>query len=81
MRYRISNFEFPVSASVFGGIKKWQFHRERLHVHARVTVARMMRFVYQIFQHAPNVQSPSFPTGFVPSVAPIGEKYSTKKKI
>ena len=81
MRYRLSNFEFPVSASVFGGIKKWQFHKEKLHVHARVIVARMMRFVYRIFQHALNVQSPSLPTGFVPSVVPIGEKYSMKKKI
>ena len=81
MRYLISNFQFPVSASVFGGIKKWQFHREKLHVHAEVIVARMMRFVYLIFQHAPNVQSPSLPTGFVPSVVPIGEKYSMKKKI
>jgi len=81
MRYRISNFEFPVSASVFGGIKKWQFHKEKLHVHARVSVARMMRFAYRVFQHAPNVQSPSFPTGFVPSVVPIGEKCSMKKKI
>ena len=81
MRYRLSNFEFPVSASVFGGIKKWQFHKEKLHVHARVIVARMMRFVYRIFQHALNVQSPSLPTGFVPRVLPIGEKYSMKKKI
>ena len=63
------------------GIKKWQFHKEKHHVRAEVIVARMMRFVYRIFQHALNVQSPSLPTGFVPIVVPIGEKYSMKKKI
>jgi len=81
MYYLISNSEFPVSASVFGGIEKWRFHKEKLRVHAEVSVARIMRFVYQIFQHVLSVQNPSSLTGSVPNVVPTGEKYLLKKKI